>query len=400
MAMPSSFTSRLRRRDSSFHIMSKPSGVPNTTSSATGRTLAVVAWAAILFAATLYLMGRQIPPAAIAEQRRDAALYSGIIDDLRAGQPYYDSVGTELRTRGYPTRPIFNFREPLLYVTMARLSDEGAHALLIALASVLLCAVLIGKSYPTLTPLFMAQALALVLVPGPMYFTELWAGICLGLSAVALTVNRRILGVGLAILALCIRELAAPFCVASTLYAIYRREWREVRAWMTGAVLYAVYYSWHAWQAAQHVLSTDLARSHSWLYGGGLSFLLGTLQWTGVVRRMPLPVFAAYIVVAIAAWWAPAMPRHVRISVIAYAAFFMVVGQPFDVYWGMMIGPLLAVWMGHAPSGIKALLAQPVVARSRSLSLKPPSGTSESAAASCQTAASTLSPAAPRSRTR
>jgi hypothetical protein len=207
----------------------------------------------------------------------------------------------------------------------------------------------------------------MVLGRPPLYFTELWAGIFLGLSAIALTAKRRILGVSLAILALCIRELAAPFCVAATLYAIYRREWREVRAWMIGAVFYAAYYSWHAWQAMQHVLPTDLANQHSWLYGGGIGFLLRALQWTGVVVLMPLPVFAAYIVLAVAAFWAPTMPPHVRISVIVYAVFFVIAGQPFDMYWGLMIGPLLALWMAHAPSGIMSLLGQAPV----SLALNP-----------------------------
>ncbi len=65
-----------------------------------------------------------------------------------------------------------------------------------------------------------------------------------------------------------------------------------------------------------------------------------------------------YIVLAAAACWAPTMPPHVRIGVMTYAAFFMVAGQPFDMYWGLMIGPMLAIWMAYAPHGFMALLGQ------------------------------------------
>ncbi len=303
-------------------------------------------------------MERQTAAPITESQPRDVELYRGIVADIRAGQPYYEAVASELRTRGYPTRPIFNFRQPLIYVTIAHVSDDGAQAILLVLATALLCAVSIGKIYPQLTPLFMAQALIMAMASPLMYFTELWAGMCLGLSAIALTANHRKLGIGLALLALCIRELAAPFCVAATLYAAYRRDWSEVRAWVAGGVAYAAYYCWHASQAVQHILPGDLVTEHSYLYAGGIGFLLRALQWSGLAVVMPLPGFAAYIVLAAAACWAPTMPPHVRIGVVTYAAFFMVVGQPFDMYWGLMIGPLLAIWIAHAPHGFMSLLGQ------------------------------------------
>jgi hypothetical protein len=51
------------------------------------------------------------------------------------------------------------------------------------------------------------------------------------------------------------------------------------------------------------------------------------------------------------------MPIHVRLGVVAYAAFFLVAGQPFNAYWGWMCGPLLALWTAFAPQGIARVFA-------------------------------------------
>ncbi len=42
----------------------------------------------------------------------DVALYRAEIDRIHAGESYYSVAGDELRTRGYPTRSVFNWRTP------------------------------------------------------------------------------------------------------------------------------------------------------------------------------------------------------------------------------------------------------------------------------------------------
>jgi len=295
-----------------------------------------------------------VPPGRSADSG-DVALFRAIVDDLRAGHPYYDAFGTELRTRHYPVRSLFNWRTPLLYPTLAWASVDVGHCLLIGLSTLLLIAA-IRRPDPPLTPFLLTHALIVVLFKEPLYLTELWAGVCLGLSAAAYAAQRRLQGVAWAILGLAVRELAAPYCVAATLFAVWKRQWREVRAWALGAILYAGYYGWHAWQVRQHIQPSDLAQAHAWLFSGGGVFLLHAIQSTGLLFLMPTPVFAAFMVVAVAAGWARTMPAHVRLGVLVYAAFFMCAGQPFNLYWGHMVAPLLAMWMAYSPEGLAVLL--------------------------------------------
>src|SRR5207248_671302 len=144
-------------------------------------------------------------------------LFRAIVLDLQEGQSYYDAVGHELRGRGYPSRDLFNWREPLLFAVLARLSLPVAQALLVGLCGWLLWPTL--ASSPMLTPLFLLNALIGVAAPQLVYVAEFWAGVCLALSAVALTKGQRTAGVALAILALAVRELAAPYCVGAALLA-------------------------------------------------------------------------------------------------------------------------------------------------------------------------------------
>jgi hypothetical protein len=320
------------------------------------RKLTVGACALALFAVVTWLMSER-PPKPTRTLQEDVHLYQAIVSDLRAGGAYYDVVGNELRARGFAVRPVFNWREPLLYRTMAALPWWAIRSTIVAL-TILLVLYVIVQPYPRFTPLFVAHGLIGVAAIDPLYFTELWAGVCLALSAVALAARRSIEGVAWAIVALAIRELAAPYCVVMTLYAAWRRDWREVRAWMVGALVFALYYGWHAWHAMPRILPSDRVHEESWLYFGGVVFLLRVIQATGLLFFLPAPVFASVIVFLVGAWWADRMPMHVRLAVVTYAVFFMCVGQPFDVYWGYLIAPVLALWGAYAPQGIQALLAR------------------------------------------
>src|SRR4051812_7219871 len=50
----------------------------------------------------------------------DIALYRAEVDRMHAGEEYYTVAGEELRSRGYPTRSVFNWRTPLPTWLIAR----------------------------------------------------------------------------------------------------------------------------------------------------------------------------------------------------------------------------------------------------------------------------------------
>ncbi|MEO7271578.1 MAG: hypothetical protein ABI211_06175, partial [Vicinamibacterales bacterium] len=54
-------------------------------------------------------------------------------------------------------------------------------------------------------------------------------------------------------------------------------------------------------------------------------------------------------------------PPHLRLTAAAYLLMFLVVGQPFDRYWGLLVWPAWALACGHGAAAIAAAVA--VVAR-------------------------------------
>jgi hypothetical protein len=54
------------------------------------------------------------------------------------------------------------------------------------------------------------------------------------------------------------------------------------------------------------------------------------------------------------------MPVHIRGCVLVYSVLFLVVGQPFNQYWGLLIAPITAMWLTYAPSGFGILWGLPV----------------------------------------
>ena len=161
--------------------------------------------------------------------------------------------------------------------------------------------------------------------------SETWAGVLIGLSACAYAVHRQKVAAPLGLLALFIRELAAPYCMICALAAIVRRRWHEVATWLGGACLYAAYYSWHLTQVWAHRLPTDLAHTGSWLEGG-LSFLLIRVRWHAWLLIAPMPLTALALVLVVAGIVHAGAPRHIRLTSATYVAFFLVTGQYFDTY--------------------------------------------------------------------
>jgi hypothetical protein len=313
----------------------------------------------IVFALTLSLLvadGAAEPKKSQAGEG-DLGLFRAVVNGQRLGRPYYEVYGAEARTRAYPTRSVFNWRQPLLLKTLALLPPPLGIVVLIALAVALLVQANAVLRRELIWVLTVINAAATTVAPGAVHFTELWAGLCLGLSAVAYARQRETTGVGWALLALFIRELAAPYCVVAALIALSRRRWREVGVWLGGAVLYTVYFGAHVWQVTQHVLPGDHAHGHSWLYGGGLPFLLKVWQMNGVLIATPAPIFALVVVAGVAAWWAKKMPLHVRASVLVYSVLFLFIGMPFNTYWGELIAPLVGLWLAYAPIGLSTLWA-------------------------------------------
>ena len=268
------------------------------------------------------------------------------------GRRYYVAVGRELRAGHYATREVFNWRTPLHWSALSAAPEIVARALLIALGLVLCVATMvITEDQPPVgrwTAIAMQTGvLVMIAVPEAIVMSETWAGVLIGLSVCAYGVGRQRLAVPLGLLALFVRELAAPYCVLCAVAAITRRRWREVAAWLGGACLYAAYYGWHLTQVWAHRLPTDLAHPQTWLELGGLPFLLSTVHWHAWLLVTPMPLTTLALVLVTAGIIHTGTPQQVRLTSAAYLAFFLVAGKSFDIYWGAMAWPTWALACGY-----------------------------------------------------
>lgn len=292
------------------------------------------------------------PPPPNAVGAGDVVTYRAILSRLRTGGPYYDVIGDELRRGKYATREAFNWRTPLLWSTLARGPDAAGRALLIASGVLLLAATLAATAHQPLgvtlgSTIMQAGAVVTVMLPDAAVLGETWAGVLIGLSVCMYGRKRTRWAVPLGLLALFVRELAAPYCVACTITAAVNRRWREVGAWLCGACLYGGYYGWHLVNVWEHRLPGDHAHASSWLELGGLPFLLMKMKWQTLLLASPPWTAALALALVAAGIAATRAPAHVRLTSAAYVAFFLVAGKSFDGYWGMIAWPAWALACGY-----------------------------------------------------
>ncbi len=297
---------------------------------------------------------------------RDVTTFAAIVERLRAGEPYYAAYGDELRRHDYPTRQAFNWRTPLLLTSLATTPPAVAHGVLLALGVLLCMATLVALQPLTVAlsaGIMQLGAVVTIAVPAAVYLGEAWAGVLIALSVCAYVVRRPGAGVALGVLALFTREIAIAYCVVCTLTAVAGRRWREVSAWAAGAIIYGAYYGWHLTHVINARLPDDLAHTSSWLQFGGLRFLMTAAHWHGWLLALPLPFTALAVVLVAAGMASVRAPIHVRLTSAAYAAFFLVAGQRFNDYWGLIAWPTWALAFGYGVQLVADSIAVSITAK-------------------------------------
>jgi hypothetical protein len=293
----------------------------------------------------------------------DVDLYEAEIARMRQGESYYQAAATELRSRGYPTASIFNWRTPLPMWLVAKLPGRGGQALLAVLAGGLVLAsfLWIAGEAGLLAGAIAAVLLFGAVMPcflGPLYVMPvLWAGVLIGLSVAAYGFDRPAAGCVLGLAALFCRDLAGPYAVACLLLAWRQGRRRETMAWLVGLAVYAAFFAWHVAQVQSLLGPNEVAHEEGWLQLGGAPFVISTVQMNAFLLVGPQWLAALYLVAALAgvtAWDSPAGQR-VGYVLAMYVGLFAVVGQPFNQYWGAMLAPLFALGVALAPQTFRKL---------------------------------------------
>ena len=306
-----------------------------------------------------FLYRPHIPPA---KGHTDVeVLYQQVVAQLRNSDSYYPVLRDQLRKSGYATRELFHWRTPLLLKSLAVLPDSMSYALLIALGValyVLTFAVTVSHGPFVFWAAMVMQlgTVALVINPKAVFVAEIWTGFLIALSVCASLLGRTVATVLLGMIALFVRELAAPYCVVATLYAVWQRRWSEVRLWAAGAVAYAIYFGTHVVNVWAHQ-GTEARSAGSWLVLGGFPFLLSTI-YTHVWVWLMSPVGTAIAcVLLIAGFLSPATPPVVRLTSGAYCLLFLLAGKHFDHYWGLVVWPTWVFAIGYGLELVRRNLA-------------------------------------------
>ncbi len=286
----------------------------------------------------------------------DARMYQSMIERIHSGEAYYQIVGEELRSRGYASRPFFNWRLPTIAWTIGHLPQaEWGRWMLMAVAG--------------LTLIFWFQVLdrergflfalaGSVLLCGPLilsvsekafYYHELWAGLMIAFSLAAYARGNIGLSVFAGMLALFIRELALPYVLIMFALAWKQGRREETLGWLAGLTLFSMALTWHASIVSQLLTPLDQV-NESWVQFGGWPFVLSTGNWNAFLLAAPHWVVAVVLPLALLGivGWNGAAGFRGALTLGAYCAAYLIAGRANNAYWGMMYAPLVSIGLLYA----------------------------------------------------
>jgi hypothetical protein len=189
-------------------------------------------------------------------------------------------------------------------------------------------------------------------IDGDAFFAqELWAGVLIAVSVGAFAVGKPGWGVAAGLAALTLRELALPYVLVAAVLAAHERRWRELLAWCAGLAVWCIFLVWHAWQVHEHLTGLEHVEADGWIQFGGLGFVIKTCQMNVWLFRVPAWVALVYLaasLVGLTAWRGPAAVR-VGATVAIYLVCFLIIGKPFNAYWGLLYVALLPLGLVRLP---------------------------------------------------
>ncbi len=291
----------------------------------------------------------------------DIALYAAIVEGIHAGEPFYAVSEREMTERGYPTRSVFNWRAPVPLWLFGHLPQPDWAKFgfgLLALAAfgfAFECMAREGGLSPAIFGGVLLLGSLMLGFLGEIYvMSVVWCGVLIAISLCLYGLGRNRAAALAGLAALFTRELAAPYCVLSVIWALRspRANRRELLVWMWGAVVYAEYYGGHVWQVLAHRDLAAMSHPEGWAQFLGLPFVLSLLQVHAFLLLLPQWItailFAASLVCC--ATWNSAWGQRVVLTICLYTITFGCVGQDFNQYWGAVLVPAWTLAAGRIPS--------------------------------------------------
>jgi len=311
-------------------------------------------------------------PSAGPQRDTDLQLYDRIAERVAGGESYYTAAIAEQRARNFPVRPALAVRLPTLAWLTAWLGPNG----LLALAGLLGVGVLAawwqrlgeepgGHERRAIAMLLLAIGALAGFKPEYLPIHEVWAGLLLALGGGLHRPGKwRAAWLPVA-LALAIREQALPFALLLAAMAAWRRDWRELIAWLTLIVLFGVGLALHLQAAGAHLLPSDRP-SPPWLVFRGLRGWTGNVVQSSVLHWLPTWLAAPLALLPLVGWagWKSPAGAFYTLLFGGYGLLFMIAGRDNNFYWALVVTPLWFVGFAFLPMAVRSLLASAAPARS------------------------------------
>lgn len=310
--------------------------------------LAIVLLVLIAGSALVIISETVSPVSSPRSEQMDADAYLGVLALMRGGSSYYHAAHEVLLAKGYGTTSVFNWRTPawpkliaffpsIVWVQvsltiLASITLLFAYRMVRARANFLIASAVVLGIVPSLVLITAAKGLVL---------TEVVAGTLILSSIVGYGHRNWIVGLAAALLALFIRELAAPYILLCIGFAVWQRNSRELVGWVLGLLAYFVYFAWHWTEVAQRLGSVERDDPGGWIRFGGIRFVIETAHFNGLFFLTPLWLTAALLPAALMGLFAWRQGLRAALTVTVYLCTFSVIGKPFNFYWGALYAPLL-----------------------------------------------------------
>jgi hypothetical protein len=321
-------------------------------------------------------VAQQVPAAASASpathRDTDLQLYDRIAERVAAGDNYYDAAVTEQRARDFPVRPGVAVRLPTLALLTAALGPNG----MLALAALLGLGVLAawwkrlgdepgGRDRRVIALLLLVVGALAGLKPEYLALHEVWAGLLLALGGGLHGPGHwRAAWLPVA-LALAIREHALPFVLLLAAMAAWRRDWRELAAWLMLVILFALGLAGHIHAVGEHLLASDRP-SPPWLVFRGLGGWTGNVIESSALHMLPYWLAAPLALLPLLGWagWKSPAGAFYTLLLAGYGVMFMIAGRDNNFYWALVVTPAWFVGYAFVPMALRSLLASAASARS------------------------------------
>lgn len=297
----------------------------------------------------------------------DIALYRAKLQQMHQGAGYYAAAGHEMRSRGYPTRSVFNWRIPLPFWVLGVVpSGTWGRAILGLLAGALMLLAFeavardddnkIGRA--VLTGLLLTGPLMLCLLGDLYVMPSLWGGVLIAVSVCCYAVGRPGVGVATGLLAVFWRELTMPYAAVAMALAWWNGRRKELVAWAVGLTCWMIYFGIHWLIVSDLVSPADRAHRESWIQFGGVGFVISTVQISAYLLLLPQWMTALYFVAAMVgfAGWDSDLGRRTGLTAVLFVLAFCVVGQEINQYWGGLIAPLFCFGAARFPASLRDLV--------------------------------------------